>query len=147
MRDIVKPIKNEKKSKPDIVAFAWNYDTNTPHFALLSKDNSINVYDIRNMSNLGQSLYSIDKNKNDITEIEYDHSGSVLFCAGSDGSSSSSANSALIMYSNTLELICELLTPHNTRINSIAVDPTHQYFATCSDDSLAAIYTLPDMIC
>jgi hypothetical protein len=45
---------------------AWNHDHHIPHFALLTKDNNVSIFDIRNMSGLSNPLHS-DKNKNDIT--------------------------------------------------------------------------------
>lgn len=101
----------------------------------------MSMYDIRNLVSLNNPVCS-DKNKNDITEIEWDRSGSVLFCAGGDSSSS-----VLMIYTPTLELISEIVSPHNSKINSLAVDPTNSYLATCSDDSLACINSLPDIIC
>lgn len=121
---------------------AWNNDVNLPHFALLAKDNTVSIYDIRNLS---QAVCS-DKNKNDITELEWDRSGSVLFCAGAD-SSSSSVPGVLMMYTSGLELISDIICPHSSKINSIAIDPTNQYLVSSSDDSLAAIYSLPDVLC
>jgi hypothetical protein len=47
---------------------AWNHDMNIPYFTILSKDNTISIYDLRNMANLNQPLYT-DKNKNDINAI------------------------------------------------------------------------------
>lgn len=82
-----------------------------------------------------------DKNKNEITEIEWDRSGSVLFCAGGDSGSSN-----LSMHSASLELISEINSSHNSKINSLAVDPTNHYLASCSDDSTVAISSLPDII-
>lgn len=123
-----------------MLSIAWNHDTKAPIFSILSKDNTIGIYDFRNLA-INDPIHS-QKNKNDITEIEWDQSGSVLFCAGGDSSSS-----VLMMYSPQMELISDVVSLHNSKINSIAIDPNNQFIATCSDDSLVAINTLPDIIC
>jgi hypothetical protein len=41
---------------------------NIPYFTILSKDNTVSIFDLRNMTNLNQPLYT-DKNKNDINAI------------------------------------------------------------------------------
>ena len=66
VREAIKPIRTEKKNKPDILTLAWNHDGHTPHFALLSKDNVVSIFDIRNMTNLANPVHT-EKNKNDIT--------------------------------------------------------------------------------
>lgn len=51
------------------------------------------------------------------------------------------------MFASNLELISDVICPHSNKINSIAVDPTNKYLASCSDDSLAMVYSLPDVLC
>lgn len=65
-----------------------------------------------------------------------------MFCAGGDSSSS-----VLMIYNNNLEPISEITSPHNSKINSISIDPTNQYLASCSDDSTTSLTALPDIIC
>ncbi len=61
-------MRTQKKNKPDILTIAWNHDMNIPYFTILSKDNTVSIFDLRNMTNLNQPLYT-DKNKNDINAI------------------------------------------------------------------------------
>lgn len=144
IRQIAKPQKTENKN--DLLTFAWNNNTDLPHFATLSKDNTICVYDIRKMSGLTEPLFT-DKNKNDIVDMAYDQSGSVLFCVGSDNSSSSSSSSSLMGYTKELKPLPDLLNPHTHKINGIVVSPTNKHMATCSEDSLTMLYSLPEIIC
>ena len=78
----MKQNKVEKKTKHDFMRFAWCYGSAEGlKLSVVGKDNSVSIYDWRNMST---PVGSLGVKTSEVTVAEWDRSDSVLFVAGGE---------------------------------------------------------------